>query len=193
MNPEAGILGMLNWIDVLFIILLIRILYVSFLGGFFAECFKFFGAILAIYLSLHYYTALSDFIVSKVGFFKSWPLEFMDLIALLLLAVFSFFIGWLLSYAFTKVAKIEAIPALQRWGGFVMGCLRAVLLCGFITYACSASSVKYLHDKADASYFGGWLIHVAPRTYSAIWNGFTSHFMTSEQFNKTVTEVEKSF
>jgi uncharacterized membrane protein required for colicin V production len=63
----SDVINRLNWIDLVFVILLIRTGYVAVRNGFLVEIFKISGTILAIYLGCHYYAFLAAFFHSRLG------------------------------------------------------------------------------------------------------------------------------
>jgi uncharacterized membrane protein required for colicin V production len=193
MSSLIGIVQQFNWVDIFFIILLLRICYIAFKTGIVPEFFKTLGALFAIYVALHYYTGLSDLLNSRFDLDKKLPLDFLDFLCFGLLAILSYLVGILFRQAFCRLIKLEAVPRLNKWGGLVIGIVRAVLVCGLFAFILSISTVKYLHDKVAASYFGPSVIKVAPQAYSNIWYGFMSKFVPSEKFNQTVSEVLKNF
>ncbi len=193
MSSLPEVIQRFNWVDILFIILLLRILYIAFKTGLVPEFFKLLGTLLAIYVAMHYYTVLSDFLDARFGLEKKLPLDFLDFICFSLLAIISYLVGILFRQAFCRLIKLEAIPRLNQWGGFVIGIVRAVLLAGLFAFIFSITSVQYLHDKVSESYFGLRLIKVAPQAYSSIWYGFMSKFTPAEKFNATIPEVQKNF
>ncbi|MDD5156389.1 MAG: CvpA family protein [Candidatus Omnitrophica bacterium] len=164
MDSTLSVVRRFNWIDVFFIILLLRTLYVALKTGFIAEVFKLLGTLLAIYVSMHYYTALSDFLGSRFGLDKKLTVAFVDFMCFILLAIVFYLIGNLLSFTFAALIKSEAVPRLNKWGGFIVGMARALLLAGLFTFAFSISTIRYLHVKVAESYFGPRLIRVAPET-----------------------------
>lgn len=60
-NPLFALLRQLNAADIVFIIIVFRILYIAFENGFVVECFKLTGIVLATYIGLHYYSRLAVF------------------------------------------------------------------------------------------------------------------------------------
>jgi len=180
-----------NWVDVFVIISLVRIGYVSFKTGFTVELFKLLGIVLATYVSLHYYTWLSDVIFYKGASSEKMPLEFSDFISFALLAIAGYVVFILLRSVFYRFIKMEAAPNLQKWGGLVLGMARAFLFVGLITFMFVTSSVEYFKNSVKDSYSGSSVFKIAPATYSWIWNNITSKFMDSEKFNQTVIEVQK--
>lgn len=188
------IIRQFNWIDIFIVILLFRVGYAAVKSGLPAELFKLLGTLLATYLSLHYYTVLADwFLASRAELQKKAPLEFLDFISFLVLAIGGYLIFVLLRSIFYRFIKMEAVPNLNKWGGLILGIARGILLAGLIMFMLVISSASYLKKSVANSYFGRQVFAVAPSTYSALWSGLASKFMTTEKFNKTVTEIQEGF
>ncbi|MBM3246612.1 MAG: CvpA family protein [Candidatus Omnitrophica bacterium] len=185
------ILKQFNWVDVLVIILLIRICYAAINNGFSAEVFKLLGTIVAIYLSLHYYTQLSDWLQAHGGKTEKLPLEFLDFLLFTLLVIVGYLIFVLLRSIFYRFIKMEAAPNLNKWGGLVLGIFRGYLLAGLVVFILVISSVTYLKTSVKNSYTGKPLFKVAVNTYSWLWNSITSKFMPGEKFNNTILEARE--
>jgi len=194
MNQIMEIVRQLNLVDLVFIILFVRILYISSRTGFIIEFFKLFGTVLAIYLAAHYFTISTDLMRNRYGVGENVPkipLDFMDFISFLILTLFGYLIGFVLREGFTRAVKMEAVPALHRWGGMALSVVRSIFLMGLITYALSISTIPYLHDRVSESYLGSRCWNLVPDTYSRIWYRFVSKFMRGEVFNKAVPEAQK--
>lgn len=187
------ILKQLNWFDLVLLILLFRIGYIALRSGLPIELFKLLGTVLAIYLSLHYYTAGADFIRSRFAADKKMPLEFLDFLVFLGLAIAGYSILVLLRSVFYRFIKLEAVDRLNKWGGFLLGIVRGMLVSGLIIFMLVISSISYLRMSVKSSYLGPRFFQVAPNTYSWLWNNLTSKFMAQEKFNKTISEVQDSF
>ncbi len=186
-----NILKQFKWIDIFILILIFRICYIALKSGFPIEFFKFLGSISAIYCSMHYYVLISDFIRARFPVEKRMPLEFMDFLVFLLLAISGYLIFVLLRSVFSHFIKIEAVSALNKWGGLILGLFRSMLLVSLIIFALAISSVSYLKDSVKRSYLGPRLFSVAPDTYAMLWNNVISKFAKSEKENIAVLEVEK--
>lgn len=191
MDSILNAMAQFNWVDVFFIILSYRIISIALRNGFVAESFKLLGTVLALYVAMHYYTAISDFLCDRFGVEKKVPLDFFDFGCFIALASLAYLFAMLLRLAFMRFMDLQAVPALNRWLGFVLGIARIVLLIGLIAFAMSISSINYLQDKVNVSYFGKRALKIAPATYSVIWNGVMSKFMKNEKFNKTILEVQE--
>jgi uncharacterized membrane protein required for colicin V production len=186
-----NVIKQVNWVDIFAIIFFFRICYISIEKGFLAEIFKFLGTILAIYLSLHYYTLLGTFLQERMNI-KFIPLEFLDFLCFIILTLIGYSSLVVLRQAFSRLLKMEAVPYLARWGGLCLGIARGILLTGLIAFMLFISSITYLKESAANSYLGKRLIHIAPATYSGIWDGVMSKLVPGEKFNKTILEVQEN-
>lgn len=185
------ILKQFNWLDIFVVILLFRICYISLRNGLAAEFFKLLGTLTALYLALHYYTVLSDWINQRQFILKEkMPLEFLDFLLFVLLTVLGYVIFVILREAFSRFIKMEAKARLNKWGGLVLGIARGFLLSSLIIFMLVISSISYFKDSVISSYSGRRLFKVAPATYTRLWNSLLSKFMSKEKFNPTVLEVQ---
>ncbi|PIP18921.1 MAG: hypothetical protein COT38_01550 [Candidatus Omnitrophica bacterium CG08_land_8_20_14_0_20_41_16] len=180
-----------NWLDIFILIMIFRICYIALKAGFPIEVFKFLGSLTAIYVSMHYYTMLSDFIKSRIPIEENMPLEFIDFLVFLLLAISGYLLFVLLRSVFSHFIKIEAVSALNKWGGLILGLFRSILLVSLIFFTLAISSVSYLKDSVKRSYLGPRLFSIAPDTYAWAWNNLASKFINSEKQNNVVLEVKK--
>jgi uncharacterized membrane protein required for colicin V production len=178
-----------NWVDIFAVVILLRVCYIAIKGGFLNELFKTLGTVSAIYLSLHYYTGLSDFIREHLPF-KNIPLDFLDFIFFIVLAITGYLLFVILRLAILKFINMEPIPKLDKWGGLVLGITRAFLLTSLIIFTLLISTIAYFKKSVVNSYSGEYLSKIAPSVYTGLWDGVASKFMTKEKFNQTVTEVQ---
>ena len=188
----VNVITQFNFIDIIIIILSIRICYISFQMGLPVELFKLFGIIFATYISLHYYTSLSD-IIGHWFVPKDMPLEFLDFLIFIILASAAYLGFVVLRSMLYRFIKLEASPRISQVGGLILGFARIFFTIGLLVYILSISSVKYLNDSVKYSYLGSRSYSIAPQTYGWIWNSIVSKFATQEKFNPTVTEVMGRF
>ena len=191
-----NILRQINWVDIFVLILVFRVCYIAVKSGFPPEFFKFLGTIAAIYLSLHYYTVLSDLIgrwLSRwLSLREKMPLEFLDFVTFTFLAILGYVLFVLLRNVFCHFINIEAVSALNKWGGLFLGMARSILLASLVLFMLVISSVGYFKDSVKASYFGRRLFSVAPETYTWLWDGIGSKFSKGEKYNQVIPEVKDS-
>jgi len=175
----------LNWVDIVIVILVVRICYISIKTGFVPEIFKLAGIICAIYLALHYYMSLGASL-QKNSFASVVPPEYFDFICFLALAGLGYLIFFLLRGGLYRLMEVKTIPAVAKWGGIITGLLRCYFTVGLIVFAFSISTVRYFKDSGAKSYIGSRLSDVAPATYSWIWDNLASKLSPNEKVNSTV-------
>lgn len=181
-----------NFLDVIIVIILLRICYVAFQMGLAVEFFKLSGVILATYLSLHYYTGLSD-IIQRRFIPKEMPLEFMDLLVFIILAAGGYLLFVVLRNSFYRFMKLEASPKISQFGGLILGLARLFFTVGLLIYILMISNVKYLNESVKYSYLGSRSALISANTYGWLWDSVISKFSPKEKFNPTVSEVLARF
>lgn len=181
----------INWVDIVILIIIARTCYVALKNGFPHELFRFLGTVFAIYFSLHYYTALSDFIRERLDL-KVVPLDFLDFIFFVGIVIITDLLFLAFRSALARFIKMEAVPRLNKIGGIILGFFRSILLSGLVVFMLVISSISYLKGSALSSLSGSSLVKVAPSTYSWLWRHIMSKFMTGERFNETIQEVQDS-
>ncbi len=186
------ILKQFKWLDVVLVILFLRICYVSVKNGFSSELFKFLGTLSAIFLSLHYYTYLSD-MLQKRSNLNGMPLEFLDFFMFLILALIGYFIFVALRIFLARFIQLEAVPVFNKWGGLALGVLRGIFLVGLVSFSLAISSTAYLSQSVQSSYLGKRTFAIAPNTYKWLWANVCSKFMGNEKLNNDILEVENNF
>jgi len=178
----------LNYLDYIILIVFFRICYIAAKTGLSVEIFKFSGVIFSTYISLHYYTVLSD-LIQRRFLPKAMPLAFMDFIVFLLLVIFGCLCFVLLRSLLSRFVQLNTVPKINQLTGLILGCGRAFLVVGLLSFALGISSVAYLTRSVGHSYLGSRAFSISPQTYSWIWNNVFSKFSSHEKFNSTVTEA----
>jgi len=120
----------LNWVDILVLIAIVRIIYIGVRQGFIVEFSKILGLIFAVVLSFHYYSTLSNLVHSN----SPLPAGFSDLICfnILLLAVVLLF--KFIREGLAMIIKVEPVSFVNTWGGLLLGLLRAWIFSSVIIY-----------------------------------------------------------
>ncbi|MFH1640504.1 MAG: CvpA family protein [Candidatus Omnitrophota bacterium] len=182
------ILKNFNWLDVFVFIVLFRISYIAIKSGFAVELFKFLGVLCAVYLSLHYYVLLSDFIGDRFNL-KNAPKEYLISFIFTILAIFGYWVFIILRKILARFVLLEPLPSLNKWGGFILGIARFILYISLIMYLFIISPVGYLRHSVNSSFSSRYLLKAAPVTYSGLWKGIISKFIPQEKFNQDVLRV----
>ncbi len=186
--PE--LLSQFNWIDIFVVILALRIIYIAFKNGLKFEFFKVLGTLSALYLSLHYYTSLSDLLnkrlLNNTG--ENW---FFDMFAFAMLASAGYGFFFLIRFLLGKVSQSELNAHLDKWGGLALGICRAALavslsLCFFL-----ASSGEYFRKSVHGSFSGPAVARIAPGTYIFFWNTMGSKLQGNNSLNPAIKDLTK--
>lgn len=188
----SNIITHLNWVLILMILMVTRICYVGIKNGLPAEFFKLLGVLCATYLASHYFTVISDFISERFNT-SVLPLDFLDFLIFVLIVLATHLIFLVLREAFARFIKMEAVPKINKIGGFILSLARGLLWAGLISFMLVISTVGYLKQSVKNSFSGSRLFKVTPITYSWLWNNVMSKFMTQEKFNDTINEIQENF
>lgn len=179
-----------NWVDIFVLILLFRIAYIAIRYGLFIEFFKLLGTLLACYLSLHFYTKLSDFLKGRIPTPPNIPLEIWDFLAFFVLAILGYLVFLILRQTFFRLVKTETVSALNKWGALLLGITRGFILTSLIIFLLSIPVVKYFEHSVKYSFSGKRLIKVSTGAYTYLWKNLVSKFMPKQEFNKVVLEIQ---
>ncbi len=187
-----NMLTSMNWVDIFIAAILFRIIYCAVKKGFSTEVFKLMGTFFALYLALHYYARLGTHFQRIMPGPPVIPLEFWDLVALILLSLVGYAVFLVLREVVSRMIKTEVVSALNKWGGATLGVCRGILLAGLLMFLFCNPTLGYLRMSVMDSYFGQRFLTVAPAVYRYTWDNVTSKFSSGEGFNKSVFEVTQS-
>ena len=185
----SSIIKSINWVDICVIILLLRICYIALKNGFVHEIFKVFATVTALYFSLHYYSVLAGGIRSRLNL-NTQALVSLDFFIFITLVILVYLVFFFLRKIFSKALKIEIIPALNKWGSFIFGLARALLLASLLMFMLLLSGVGFLNRGVQESYCARYIAGIAPAVYSSLWHGIFSKFFSGEKFNDNTLEAQ---
>lgn len=181
-----------NFLDIIIIIISVRICYLAFKMGLAVEFFKLSGVILATYVSLHYYTGLSD-IIQRHFIPKGILPAFMDFLVFIILAAGGYLCFIVLRNSFYRYMRLEASPKISQFGGLILGAARLFLTIGLLIYILMISSVRYLNESVKYSYLGSRSVLISANTYGWLWGSVASKFSPKEKFNPAVSQTLERF
>lgn len=184
----GDILTVINWVDIILAIAVIRIVYIGFKQGFIVELFKTLGVFLAAIVSLHYYIELSDLIAAS-SFLST---SFADPLCFVLLIIVVVIIFKFAREGFNALFKVEPVRAVKTWGGFLLGLARALIFPSLLIYGLLISGVDYIAKSARQSFSANSLMGVAPAIYTSSFEKVISKFFPSEQVNGSVLEITRN-
>ncbi len=176
-----------NWIDILGFVIFIRILIVGLKSGAASEAFKVVGALVAAYVSLHYYRTVSIFLGNEyVLDAKTLEGTIFAVLACLGYGVIGF-----IRLLFARFVNMEVVPTVSKWGGLILGIFRAFLLTSLLLYFFMATANPYLRKSVKTSFSGPGVVYLAPSVYGFFWDAFMSRLTPQDKFNNAVFDVDQ--
>ncbi len=148
-----------NWVDILFVTLLIRISYVGFKNGLLPEFLRLLGLFSAFIVSFNNYTSLSNFLLSHT----KWTEANLDGISFLFLFLVVLFVFKILAILARGFLGGDNISGLNRGIGLTFGIARGLLLVSFIYILFVNSPFGYLRRSAEERSFSGRYVSNIPR------------------------------
>ncbi len=176
-----------NWVDILVFVIFIRVFFISLKQGLGVETFKLFGTVCGLYLALHYYSFLADFLNGGSGSKDSSGI-LLELSAFILLFFLGYLFFWSLRFFTFRFVSAKIDAELSRWGGFVLGLARALLFSSVVLFSLILPKEEYFKNSVRYSLSGNYILKIAPSTYTFIWESIVSKFNSGETYNKTVKE-----
>jgi hypothetical protein len=107
----------INWMYVLMIAILIRIVYIGVVNGFITEFYKLLGVLSACIFAFHYYPVIATAVHDRLPMFSldNWQAFYFCVIWFVTVVIFRLIRDGLL-----MMFKVDAHPALDQWGGAIL-------------------------------------------------------------------------
>ncbi|MCF7893732.1 MAG: CvpA family protein [Candidatus Omnitrophica bacterium] len=166
-------------IDILFLILFLRIIYVAASRGVLREFCKVAGLISATFFAFHFYSNLTELIKAKISFINPNYLYFVSFFVIFIVVriVFS-----LLNLIISLFLSKEEVLAKKRIALLLVGAFRGFLLFSTIFFLLNLASFNPNYIKNSISY--NLSKKVAPSFYlisAKIFRGFNKGFKINEE------------
>ncbi|NQV04722.1 MAG: CvpA family protein [Candidatus Omnitrophica bacterium] len=151
-----------NWVDVLFVTLLIRICYIAFKRGFLPELFRSLGLLTAFMVSFNNYASLGSFISTYTRWTGARP----GIISFLFIFIAALFIFKILSIVAGVFLGGKDASVFNRSIALALGLGRGLLLTSLIYILLVNSPFEYLSKSVrDRSFSGSYVLNVAVSVY----------------------------
>ncbi|MBU4312966.1 MAG: CvpA family protein [Candidatus Omnitrophica bacterium] len=152
-----------NWVDIIFVTLLIRISYIGFRNGFLSEFLRALGLVSAFIFSFNGYTSLSSFISRHTRWTGPEP----DVISFIFIFVFILFLFKIASMAIKIFFGGENVSTGNRVIGLLLGMGRGLLLIALVYILLVNGPFVYLSKSAEQRSFSGQYVSgIAPFVYN---------------------------
>ena len=157
-----------NWVDIIAIILLVRICYVSSYVGVGKQILPIFLLIVMLPLTLHNYREIARFFIERYNFPAS-------------LCVFSSYAIMILvlSVAYRNILRLTGLllptfnieaGGIEKVGGIGLGLLRSLIIIGMLMIGLILAPFKLVETSVKNSYSGSFFIKANVRIYTSIGN-----------------------
>jgi uncharacterized membrane protein required for colicin V production len=173
----------LNWVDLLMLAILIRIVYSGLQAGCVIEMFKLLGALVTVFVTFHYYVPFAKFLMHIT---KAPWVNVVEVISFLMLWVILFVLCKLIRDGMFMLFTIDAQSFVNKWGGALLGIGRFFIIGSMTLFLFFVSGSKYLEDKTVESFSGQHVVVVAPNFYTVLCEGFVSKIFPNEKVSKAL-------
>lgn len=162
------ILNRVNWVDLVALILLIRISYISSYIGVGKQILPIILLTSILSITLYNYREIASFFIKKYSFDTSLCI-FLSFIIMVL--VFSMVYRTILRITgvLFPLGPMEA-GGIEKVGGVVLGLLRTTIIVGLLIIALALVPVKFVEESVKNSYSGTFFIKRNAELYSYITN-----------------------
>lgn len=151
-----------NWVDILFVTLLIRIGYIGYKNGLLSEFLRFLGLLIAFLLSVNNYALISSFLSSHT----KWAGEELDIISFLFIFLSVLFIFKIATSVTSMLLDRSLISGISKLAGLAIGFGRGILLISLIYTLFVISPFEYISKSAkDRSLASRYISNVASTAY----------------------------
>ncbi len=160
MEVVRNFFSQLNWVDLFFVICLIRTCYIGLSRGFTPEIPRLMCAFLTVVLSYYYCGRLGQFL-SKYPVIRP---EAVDALAFIVLVVFLAILSNVVCVLYRVVMKASGPQMFEAVGGLIIGFIRGVVIASLLLICTQYIAPEYVERSVNkGSLVGSKLILVAPK------------------------------
>ena len=174
-----------NWIDLVVLAILVRVIYTSVQTGFIVELFKLLGTVVTLFICFHYYSKLSGVVFKSSGIAEGWAFA----VVFAVLWAVCFVVCKLIRDGIFLIFTVQAQAAVDKWGAPVLAVGRFFLVASMALFLLLTTGNKYLETMTARSFAHKYAMKVAPEVYRSIADGVVTKLVASEKFNERVGET----
>lgn len=176
----------INWIDAGLAVLFIRMIFVGVKNGFLSEFFKSLGVVVAVFVSLHYYSLLAAWLTAKIN--VAWVYWDLVIFALLWFAVMLFF--KFLRDTILILFKVETThEGFDKYAAGVVAIGRGILVCSLTLFLVLLAQYGPTTRMAMHSYSYKISGHAAVSTYRFLYSHLIDKLFAGEHYNIAAAQV----
>ncbi|MCF7869858.1 MAG: CvpA family protein [Candidatus Omnitrophica bacterium] len=184
------IAGRLEIIDIFFLIIFLRIVYVAASRGVLKEVCKLIGLISAFLFAFHFYPNLAEIVRTKISFINS---NYLYSVSFFLIFIIIRIIFSLLNLIISLFLPKAEISAKKRAALLAAGAFRGLLLFSTIFFLFNLASFRPDYVKNSLSY--NFSKQIAPKFYlisAKIFKGFNKTFTVNEKVGDYLKQKQPS-
>jgi len=151
-----------NWVDLLVLIVVLRIVFSAFKEGLSHEIFPFIGSIATIVCDLYLYEKMAYVIHHNIKI----PLELLNFVSFIAIALAMGFVLKFAKLLLDSIIKVTWHPVIEKFGGIIIGAFRAVIVASMILITLALMPLPYLQwSMRERSVTGVYVVGVGPFIY----------------------------
>lgn len=162
----------MNWVDILFFLIIIRTAYIGYARGLGYELFKTLGVVSAFFIIINTHQAIGEFITDHSVISE----PFSELLSFVILVGSILFLFRIIGQAINNIMKIEFVSILDRTGGILLGAGRGIVCIFLMIIAFNITTVEYINESIyKRSLSGPYIIGVMEKATSLaerLWDSF---------------------
>ena len=176
----------INWIDIALVVLFVRTIFVGVKNGFISEFFKSIGLIIAVFVSLHYYSFLAAWVAKKTNI--TWGYWDLATFAALWFTVM-FFFKFVIDGIFILFKAETTHQGFDKYGSGIVAVGRGILLCSLTIFLVLLMHSSPLTRMTLHSYSYKIAGRAAVNTYSFLYSHLIDKLFVSEHYNAAAPQV----
>lgn len=176
-----------NWIDIITVVVFARVIYISIQTGFMVEFFKLLGTVVLVFVCFHYYTPMTNMIISKT----SWPSGIVGAVIFSCLWGIGFFLCKLMRDGIFLLFTIQAQAVIDQWVSPIVAVFRAWIVASMVLFLLLVIQKPYLDHVVMKSFSKRYIVFVAGELYQHMTEGVVTRIFPNEKVNEQVVETLK--
>jgi uncharacterized membrane protein required for colicin V production len=178
----------LNWIDILMAVVFARIIFIGIKNGFVVEFFKFWGIIFAVFVTLHYYSVIADFLTPQVPVLEPTAVRILVFLTLWFLVTCVFM---LVRDGMMALFSVKPHPAIDKWVGAVLAVVRGLIVCSMTFFMLLLSLNPTALKLSETSWSRPVVGTLATHIYFATYWSVVNRLFPAEPVNQEALDVPK--
>ncbi len=175
-----------NWVDVALVLFFIRMIFIGVKNGFISEISEFFGVIVAVFVSLHFYSSSAAWLLKNSHFhWDYWDMASFAGLWFLVALFFKFYIQGILF-----LFKVETNhQGFDKYAAGVVAVARGILVCSLTVFLILLMHIGPLTRMTVHSYSYKVVGHAAVGTYTFLYNHLIDKLFAGAHYNAAAARV----